>query len=205
MLEEPLRILQLNVGKQKETQWSLLNDTDTARFDVLVVAEPYIFTLSGESKARVTSHHQWEAITPTVQRKEGHVRHSFRAMLWLNKNTQGQAIPIQLSDIAAVLIRSQGVPVLIFSVYIPRGGKTVYDHEDQLKERLQILEETIEQVKKIEGEALQVIVASDVNRRDQLWGGDQVAIDLRQGEAKELLNLIQRRELQSLLEPGTIT
>lgn len=121
MLEEPLRILQLNVGKQKETQWSLLNDTDTARFDVLVVAEPYIFTLSGESKARVTSHHQWEAITPTVQRKEGHVRHSFRAMLWLNKNTQGQAIPIQSSDIAAVLIRSQGVPVLIFFRLHPPG------------------------------------------------------------------------------------
>lgn len=53
-----LRILQLNVGKRMEVQQSLLNDLETAQFDVLVVLEPYLYRIEGSDKPRVTSHYQ---------------------------------------------------------------------------------------------------------------------------------------------------
>lgn len=41
-----------------EVQQSLLNDLETAQFDVLVVSEPYLHGIEGSDKPRVTSHHQ---------------------------------------------------------------------------------------------------------------------------------------------------
>jgi hypothetical protein len=37
------QILHYNVGKQKQVQWSLLNDQGLEQYDVLTVVEPHIY------------------------------------------------------------------------------------------------------------------------------------------------------------------
>lgn len=47
--------------------------------------------------------------------------------------------------------------------------------------------------------------AGDFNQHDQLWGGDEVALSRRQGEAQGLVDLMIELDLQSLLPRGTKT
>ena len=49
-----------------------------------------------------------------------------------------------------------------------------------------------------------MIVASDFNRHDQLWGGDDI-LPHRQGEADPIIDLMNDWALQSLLRKGTKT
>lgn len=55
MLEQ-LHVLHYNVGKRKQAQWSLLNDKDLEKYDVLAVVEPYIYPDVDTGKPRVPNH-----------------------------------------------------------------------------------------------------------------------------------------------------
>ncbi|TKA63056.1 hypothetical protein B0A49_08854 [Cryomyces minteri] len=163
----------LNLAKKREVQWSLINERDTTDFDVLLIAEPFIYSTNNDDKPRLTDHQRWEAFTPTTMRTSGHVRHSFRAAVWVNSQVQGQAISVPSPDITAVQIQSEDGPILLFS--------------------------------RKEGDSLQVVVAGDFNRHDQVWGGDGVGEDPRQGEGDEILHEVQEFDLQLMLPRGTPT
>jgi endonuclease/exonuclease/phosphatase family metal-dependent hydrolase len=49
-----------------------------------------------------------------------------------------------------------------------------------------------------------VVIAGDFNRHDQLWGGDDVSLE-RQGEADPIIGLMSEFSLSSLLRRGTKT
>ena len=50
---------------------------------------------------------------------------------------------------------------------------------------------------------MEVILAGDFNRLDELWGGNNVGV--RQGEADQLIEFMNQHSLQSLLQRGTKT
>lgn len=55
MHSKQLCFIQLNVAKQKKTQWSLLNDEEIANADILLIQEPHIFD-SGDGIPSAPTH-----------------------------------------------------------------------------------------------------------------------------------------------------
>ncbi|EXL66365.1 hypothetical protein FOPG_17453 [Fusarium oxysporum f. sp. conglutinans race 2 54008] len=49
-----------------------------------------------------------------------------------------------------------------------------------------------------------MVIAGDFNRHDQLWGGEDVSLE-RQGEADQIIGLMSEYALSSLLQRGTKT
>src|SRR5436309_15425392 len=100
---KPLRLLQLNVGKRNMVQQSLLNDTDSSDFDLLLITEPYIFSTGENDQGTVTHHPHWTVYTPSTRRDSRQARYGFRSLIWMNKRLQGRQIPIESSDTTMVL------------------------------------------------------------------------------------------------------
>ena len=82
---DTLSIRYLNAGKRKQVQHSLLNDDGAAGYSVIATVEPYIYRDPITQQPTVTPAANWEMIQPTLQREDGHERHAFRALLWVNK------------------------------------------------------------------------------------------------------------------------
>ena len=53
-------------------------------------------------------------------------------------------------------------------------------------------------------QVVDVVIAGDFNRHDQLWGGDGVSLE-RQGEVDPIIDLMSEFALSSLLRRGTKT
>jgi hypothetical protein len=66
------------------------------------------------------------------------------------------------------------------------------------------LHQVIQEIRDKIGTRVDVILARDFNRHDQLWGGDEVS-QSRQGEADAIVDLISEHALRSLLPRGTKT
>ena len=49
------------------------------------------------------------------------------------------------------------------------------------------------------------MIAGDFNCHDERWGGDEVALSARHGEAGPILEMMEDLELDTLLRRGTIT
>jgi hypothetical protein len=62
----------------------------------------------------------------------------------------------------------------------------------------------IHDVRQNAGTVVDVVIAGDFNRHDQLWGGEDVALE-RQGEADPIIDLMTELALSSLLPRGTKT
>jgi hypothetical protein len=196
-MRSQLRILQANLAKKRETQLSLLNDTGLSEFDLLLISEPYFFEQN--NLPSVTPHHYWTPFLPTVF-QQGHVRFSFRSLIWVNRRLRAQQIPLQSLDITAVPIKDQTKSILVFSVYIPpqHQGNTA---QAELREQLQIIRSAW-LATRTSVSNLECVIAGDFNRHDQLWGGDAVGNSVRQGEADRILELMDEMQLQSML-PNT--
>jgi hypothetical protein len=52
------------------------------------------------------------------------------------------------------------------------------------------------------GGKVELVIAGDFNRHDQLWGGDHVVEDSRQGEAGAIITLMQDLELNGYAISG---
>ena len=84
------------------------------------------------------------------------------------------------------------------SVYIePHDAEALRDATYKLH---QLIQETRNKI----GTRVDVVLAGDFNRHDQLWGGDDVAWE-RQGEADPIIDLMSDHALRSLLPRGTKT
>lgn len=106
------------------------------------------------------------------------------------------------TDIAALLIESETGPLLAISVYVPIKS----DPEDNaLSSRLDIIRTTIETVRRNHGRRVELLIAGDFNRHDQLWGGDAVATSPRQGEGEPVIQLMSEFDPQCPLPRGTET
>ncbi|TKA61826.1 hypothetical protein B0A49_11603, partial [Cryomyces minteri] len=196
-------ILHYNVGKRKQVQWSLLNDEELAGFDAIAVVEPYLYRDLDTDEPRHENYRQWQPIIPSTQRPDGHARHSYRAMLWLNAKLQARAVPVDSYDIAAALIETASAKVLVIAAYDPRDmARGQSQLTEDLMRKIQLVGETIDTIQRIEGTEIDVILCSDFNRYDPLWGGERALNDARRSREGELLiDFAQEYRLHSLLPP----
>jgi hypothetical protein len=200
-MRRDFRILQANLRKMPETQQSLLNDEDVRDFGLLLIQEPYCFRIDRQDLVSPVYHPYWTAYTPTAH--DHGSRWPFRSMIWAHRDLAVKQIPVASSDVTAVVAELEGRQILAISIYVPARES---EADDELISRLDCVRQTIYRVRRQHSpQSVEVIVAGDFNRHDQLWGGDEVGTTARQGEGEPIIDLLQEFELDSLLPRGTIT
>ena len=161
----------------------------------MAISEPYAWTANHVVVTAPMGHPNWTKVVPTVQREE---RWAFRSMLWIRKDIEVEQVPVQSSDLTAAVLRLPDRSILLVSVYIkPHDAEVLRDATCKLH---QLIQETRNKI----GTRVDVVLAGDFNRHDQLWGGDDVAWE-RQGEADPIIDLMSDHALRSLLPRGTKT
>jgi hypothetical protein len=174
---------------------SLMNDPQLKNFSVLAISEPYAWITKDTVTTVPMGHPNWIKMTPTVQRGENW---AFRSMLWIRKDIEAEQVPVQSSDLTAAVLRLPDRAILIVSVYVE--GKNEAALLNTTRKLHQLIQETRARV----GTRVDVVLAGDFNRHDQLWGGNDVSPE-RQGEADPIIDLMNDHALQSLLPRGTKT
>lgn len=76
------------MGNRKPVHWSVLNDGKLEHFDAIAILEPYIYKDLADDKPTQGNHRNWHTFLPTAQRTEEHIRHSYRAAIWVNQTVQ---------------------------------------------------------------------------------------------------------------------
>ena len=162
---EHLKVLYLNIRKRKQVQHSLLNDEDLAGFTALATIEPYIYRDPRTGQPTVTSQRHWQMFTPTVQRQDGHERHAFRALLWINQRCKAVAMPVQLYDIVVVEVdTAQGIMLLV-TAYNLRDGEDTAAREHNILNRLRLIKEALLRTQaKHDGQPVHLLIIADFNR-----------------------------------------
>ena len=189
-------ILQLNARKQDVVQLSLLNDDSLKDFSVLAISEPYSWKTTDNNVVIPVRHHNWTKIIPTAV----HVsRWPVRSMLWIRQDLEVSQIAVDSADITAAVLHLSDRSILILSVYVPQGDVAV------LQRSLQLVVQVINTAYRQTHARLDILVAGDFNRHDQLWGGQDVLLGNRQGEADPIVDFISDFSLHSLLPRGIKT
>lgn len=191
-----LRIIQLNVRKRSEIHDSLMNDEEIQDAAVVAVQEPWAWKINGRLLTTPMAHHKWTKIVPTICRKDN--RWPIRSMLWVRKDLEAEQIPIESSDLTAVVLRLPEKWVLIVSVYVEGVDKQA------LTDTCHLLRQVIADARRGMGQQVDVVIIGDFNRHDQLWGGNEI-LPARQGEADEIIELMTEFSLSNLLPRGTKT
>lgn len=196
-----LRVAQANLRRGRETQLSLLNDQSLQSCDLLLISEPYVFLMDGAICSH--THIHWTPLWPSRRHQPSGRMKPYRSMIWVNKMTfPHRQIEVPSPDITAVLIFTPS-PTLIVSVYVPPEGGP--NGIRSLTQVLEAIRQIYRRVQRDHMDQVDILIAGDFNRHDQLWGGDQVATHIRQGEAEPILLLMADWNLSSLLPRGTIT
>ena len=194
-MNKTLQILQLNVRKQEEVQLSLMNDERLRNFGVLAISEPYARVTDGTVVTVPMGHSNWTKIMPTVRHRG---RWAVRSMMWIRRDIEAEQVPVQSADLTAVVLRLPDRSILVVSVYAEGNNK------EELLDMTLKLHQLIQGTRNRIGTRVDVILAGDFNRHDQLWGGDDVSPE-RQGEADPIIDLMSENALCSLLPRGTKT
>jgi hypothetical protein len=160
-------------------------------FSVLAISEPYSWR-SKENNSTVVipiQHYNWTKMTPTALHNG---RWAIRSILCIHRDLEARQIPVDSADITAVVLRLPDRSILIISVYIPQSNLVA------LQQMLLLLEQVITSVHCQISTRLDILIAGDFNRHDQLWGGEDVLMQ-RQGEANPIIDFIGDFSLYSLL------
>ena len=189
------RMIQLNVRKQSEVHDSLMNDEEIQDATVLAIQEPQAHRIKGRLLTTPMGHHKWTKIVPSSWR-EG--RWPIRSMLWVNKEVEAEQIPIDSPDMPVATIRLTGRQVLVASVYVPCADPQA------LRDSCNNLRKAVRDARRNSGSLVDIVIAGDFNRHDQLWGGDDISLE-RQSEADLIIELMNELALNSLLRRGTKT
>lgn len=105
---------------------------------------------------------------------------------------------MESADLTAALVKLPRRQILIVSVYIK--GRNA----QALVETCDMLRRVVTEVRRDAGQVVDVVIAGDFNRYNQLWGGDDIAWE-RQGEGDNIIDLMKDFALSSLLPRGTKT
>jgi hypothetical protein len=194
-MSRSVRFLQLNVQKRRNVQHSVMNDVNLKEYAALVISEPYVLEMDGKVTTSPMGHQGWMAILPS-KRHDG--RWAVRSMLWVRRDIECEQVDVPSADLTVALLRLPDRSVLLASVYVEGGNAAA------LSGTISLLNEAIYIAQRRGGPRLDVVVAGDFNRHDQLWGGDEVRPQ-RQGEADPIIDFMNKWSLESLLPRGTTT
>jgi len=158
-----------------------MNDSDFEDFSLLLISEPYLTrNQDGIYHAVPPFHPYWTPFLP--ESPEGNPRP--RAILWTHKDIIARPILTGSTDIVALLIELETGPLLAISVYIP--SKTSPE-DKELNDRLDIIRKTIETTRRNHEKLVELLIAGDFNRHDQLWGGNTVVNSSRYREGEPII------------------
>ena len=194
-MSRTLRLIQLNVRKRGVVHDSLMNDKEIQDATALAIQEPQARIVHGRLLTTPMGHHKWIKMVPSIWR-EG--RWAVRSMLWVNKDVEAEQVPIRSPDMTAAILRLPDRRVLVVSVYVPKQDPRA------LRSTCDDLRKIIMDTRRNAGTAVDVVIAGDFNRHDQMWGGNDVSLE-RQGEADRIIDLMDEFALRSLLRRGTKT
>lgn len=180
LMSRSMKVLQINVQKQRNVQQSMMNDKSLEDYAALVVSEPYVFEVDGKVATSPMGHQGWTAILPSG-RHGG--RWAIRSMLWVRRDVEFEQAAVPSADLTVALLRLPDRSVLVASVYVEGGNVAA------LSRTIDLLTEAIRSARRRSGPRLDLVVAGDFNRHDQLWGGDEV-LPHRQGEADPIIDFM---------------
>lgn len=165
-----LKFLQANLGKCPPVQQSLFNDEGIKDFGAILVSEPHCPRIEGKVIVSPIHHRVWEPFFPTSQLGE-EKRWAFRSMLWINKKFKAKQISVDSSDVTAAVIEVGDRTLLLVSVYIPPNEQEK-DNEKELSSRLSLIKEAAQATtRSMPKKQVEVLIAGNFNRWDQLWSG----------------------------------
>ena len=120
-------------------------------------------------------------------------------MLWINKEVEAEQVRIESPDITAAVVRlpDRLDPGCIGLRTRGRSAGSSGDMRLSAQRGGGCQDE-------VQAPWLRWSMVGDFNRHDQLWGGDDVALE-RQGEADQIIDLMSDLSLSSLLRRGTKT
>lgn len=198
------------MGKRKPVHWSVINDSDLEHFGAIAILEPYIYKDPADDTPTQGNHRNWNIFLPTTRRAEGHVRHSYRAAIWVNQGIQAQQVPIDSYDIVAVNIPGKERDLLLVAAYDPAYCGIPSDQvEGGFREKIDKIGKTIDEAKGM-GNArdhrTSVLLCTDFNRHHPLWTGYEKGFGgggLHRTDP--IIDLAASYDLRSLLPAGTIT
>jgi hypothetical protein len=199
IMHKDLKILLANMRKMNGTQQSTMNDTEFSKYSVILITEPYLFqNHEGEFVATPQYHTHWSPILPNTLSAEERPR----AMIWTHKDIKIKPVKSTSSDLTAVLIEMNDRKILVIVVYVPAKSSS---EDEELHSRLDYIRSVVSETRQNHSEPVELVIGGDFNRHDQLWGGDEVARSIRQGEGEPIIQLMADLDLQSLLPRGTPT
>ena len=197
-----LNILQANLHRSSGVQDALYNDPDIWDFDAILIQEPHYCEIAGNLQITGVGPN-FEVIKPKTLQKENQTQR-IRSCMWINRNNDYAQITMNSNDITAIVMKQGTRSILLASVYIPSIGNGHELDEQELHIRLQEVQETI--IRESNNNAdLEVFIAGDFNRHDIIWGGNEVALEPRQGEGSRILDFIEENDLQLLTQRGVPT
>jgi hypothetical protein len=89
-------------------------------------------------------------------------------MLWVRRDIKCEQVDVLSADLTVALLRLPDRSVLLASVYVEGRNGAALDRT------MDFLNEAIHTAQRRSGPRLDVVVAGDFNRHNQLWGGDEV-------------------------------
>jgi hypothetical protein len=190
-----LNILQANLYRSSGVQDALYNDPDIWDFDAILIQEPHYWEIAGNLQVTGVGPN-FEVIKPKTLQRENQTQR-IRSCMWINSNVVYTQLTINSNDITAVILKHGNRNILLASIYIPNIGNGHEADEQELHSRLQEVHEAIMRERNNNSE-LEVFIAGDFNRHDTIWGGNEVALELRQGEGSRILDFIEENNLQLL-------
>jgi hypothetical protein len=158
-MSRSLRFLQLNVQKRRNVQHSVMNDVDLKDYAALVISEPYVLEMDRKVTTSPIGHQGWTAVLPS-ERHEG--RWAVRSMLWVRRDIEFEQVSAPSADLTVALLRLPDRPVLLASVYV-EGANDV-----ALSRTMRLLDDAVSTAQRRGSPRLNVVLASDFNRYDQL-------------------------------------
>ena len=203
-----LQVLQLNANKPSNVLLSLLNDSTLSHYGFLLLTEPWADCHPNNDPYSAPIFHSHRQPFFPSKIRHGKTRNSgcFRSMIWARKDLKCRQVNIKHPDVTAIIydLAEKNRRIMLVSVYIPCIRNQREKDLQQLITRLSLIRQAYATDKSVDAD-LELILTGDFNRWDSLWGGNQVAIHGRQGEAEPLVELMAELSLQSLLPRGTVT
>jgi exonuclease III len=123
-------------------------------------------------------------------------------MIYINKRLKARQTPIDSSALTAITITQGEETMLIISVYVEQCHR-IQENYIVLQQSINKIRQTIQQLKQRKPD-IQIIIAGDFNRYDELWGGT-LPNAAGAGEAEPILELLGEFQLWSALPQGTTT
>lgn len=165
VMSKQIQILQLNMQKRRGVQHGVMNDASLEGYTALAISEPYIFEMDGKVRTSPMGSQSWTAILPSQSHD---ARWAVRSMLWVRKDIECEQVYVPSADLTVALLRLPDRSVLLASLYVEGASSAA------LFETLRLLDDAISTAQRRGGPRLDMVVAGDSNRHDQLWGGDGV-------------------------------